>query len=284
VKILITGAAGMLAHALYERLRDRHDVTPLTYRRWDVTDYRQSVALVASLKPDLVIHAAGFTDVDGCQQEAERAYAVNALGTRNVALACQQWEVALLYLSTDYVFDGRKKEPYHEFDMPNPLSTYARSKLAGEEYVRTLVRRFFVVRSSRLFGPGGENFPTKFLKAAEKSGRLRMVADQVSSPTYTRDLARKIGELIEEERYGLYHISNSGGCSWYEYGLKILELTRREDLQLIPVASADYPTPAPRPPYSVLRNLVLELEGQEPLRPWHEALQEYLAESVLRRP
>jgi dTDP-4-dehydrorhamnose reductase len=277
MKILLTGAEGMLGQALREHLGATHEVLALLRTALDVTDLDTTLAALDRAKPQVVVHAGAWTDVDGCEQDPDRAWRVNALGSRNVAVACQETGAACCYISTDYVFDGEKPDPYTEFDAPNPLSCYGASKLAGERYVRTLTPRHWIVRSSWLFGPGGKNFVKTILAKARAGRELRVVDDQVGSPTYTHDLARVIGHLIARPRYGVWHVTNSGSCSWYRFAAAILEAAGLGGTRLEPIGSKDLQRPATRPRNSVLRNYCLELEAWPVLRPWADALREYLA-------
>lgn len=277
MKILITGAGGMLGRALRETLSPAHDVAALARGDLDVTDLGLTLATLVRAKPQVVIHAGAWTDVDGCERDPDRAWRVNALGSRNVAVACQEAGAACCYVSTDYVFDGEKADPYTEFDAPNPISCYGASKLAGERYVQTLAPRHWIVRSSWLFGPGGKNFVKTLLAKARAGQELRVVDDQVGSPTYTRDLARVIARLVSAPHYGVWHVTNSGSCSWYRFAAAILEAAGLRGVRLEPIGSKDLQRPAPRPRNSVLRNYCWQLEGWPPPRLWADALREYLA-------
>ncbi|MBI1745720.1 MAG: dTDP-4-dehydrorhamnose reductase [Acidobacteria bacterium] len=276
MRIAVTGATGMLGHDLVESLSPRHTVIGFSSADFDITDIDKTLAMVADARPDLLIHSAANANVDGCELNPEPAYQVNSLGTRNVALACAKIQAAMVYISTDYVFNGQKSGPYVEWDTPNPLNIYGRSKWWGEQLVTGLLTRFYIVRSSWLYGKNGGNFVDAIRRAAQ-SGRnpLRVVQDQVGSPTLTSDLAEKLAEVIEKERYGTYHITNSGHCSWFEFAQRIVELAGMTvDIQ--PIKSYEYPTPTARPSNSVLRNYVLELERIALLRPWHEALAQFI--------
>lgn len=271
----------MLGLALSRVLADRHEVVALPRADLDVTDLPAVQAALARWAPDAVLHAAAWTDVDGCQRDPDRAFRVNGLGARNVALGCQATGVGCCYISTDYVFDGAKAEPYTEFDPPNPISVYGASKLAGERAVRALTPRHWIVRTSWLYGPGGKNFVKTMLARGRAGEELRVVDDQLGSPTYTLDLAHGISRLLEEPRYGLWHLTNSLSCTWYEFAAHILESAGLGAARLEPILSKDLDRPAPRPKNSVLRNYCWELEGWPRLRAWTEALREYLAHPEL---
>jgi len=281
MRCLITGAGGMLGQALRRALGESHEVVALSRPQLDVTDLAAVREALARWAPDIVIHAAAWTDVDGCQRDPDRAFRVNALGSRNVALGCQAVGAACCYISSDYVFDGTKVEPYTEFDRPNPISVYGVSKLAGERAVRALTPRHWIVRTAWLYGPGGRNFVRTLLARARDGEDLRVVDDQIGSPTYAPDLAQAIARLIREPRYGLWHLTNSQSCTWYDFAAAILENTGQTGVRLEPILSKDLDRPAPRPRNSALRNYCWEQEGWPPLRRWPDALRDYLADSEL---
>ena len=276
MRILITGAGGQLGRALQEAL-SLHTLIPLARADLDVTDRAAVFRAILRARPDVVIHAAAMTDVDGCARDPEKAFQVNALGTQAVAMACVAAGAALVYISTNEVFDGTKGEPYLEFDPPNPINPYGRSKWAGEWFVSHLLQRFYIVRTAWVFGPGGNHFIRKILRRADEQGALRVVHDEVGSPSYTRDVAAAIARLIETEAYGIYHFVNEGMCSRYEYAVEILRRTGRGHIPVTPIALAEFPRPSRVPPFTPLRNLCGAALGIT-LRPWPEALEAYLAE------
>ncbi len=289
LKILITGISGMLGVDLYQTLREKYEVVgfdlqefpsisflPPPVQRGDITRIGEVKRAFHELTPDLVVHTAAYTDVDGCEKNPDKAYKVNALGTQNVCLASQELNVPLIYISTDFVFDGKKDSPYLESDQPHPISIYGMSKLVGEEYVRTLLHRYFIVRTSWLYGHYGKNFVETILKLAEEKEELTVVDDQVGSPTYTKDLSRKIKELLSTKSYGVYHITNSGSCSWYEFAREILELSGIKGVEVRPITSEELDRPAPRPRFSVLEDSrPREVLGNS-MRDWKEALRDYI--------
>jgi len=297
MRILITGACGMLGRDLAEVLSegqelyllDRETFPPFLTSQFstlnlDITDSENIYKEVTRINPDVVIHAAAYTDVDGSETNRDLAFRVNALGTRNIALACQRFDAELLYVSTDFVFDGEKGVPYLEFDRPNPQSIYAKSKYWGELYISALLNRSYIVRTSWLFGKNGENFVTKVLNLAKEKEEIEVVNDQTGCPTYTKDLAQAIARLIGAERrnssaraslYGIWHITNSGQCSWHEFATEIL---RNSGVRIKPITSEELNRPAKRPKFSVLENGVWKLQGWKPLRHWKEALKDYLKE------
>lgn len=273
MKILVTGAGGQLGHDL-EKVLTGHELRLLGKEKLDVTDFPAVINAVTDFQPRIVIHAAAYTNVDGCETEPALAYKVNAIGTQNMAISCQEEGAAMVYVSTDFVFDGCKDTPYTEFDETNPISVYGRSKLAGERYVSSLLNKYFIVRTAWLYGREGQNFVKTILRLAGEQDELRVVSDQIGCPTSSLDVARKIAEIIETEGYGLYHTVNTGSCSWFDFGREILRLAGVEK-KVIPIGSADLNRPAPRPAYSVLKNYSLELRGFKQLRPWQEALADY---------
>ncbi|MBI5182615.1 MAG: dTDP-4-dehydrorhamnose reductase [Nitrospirae bacterium] len=280
-KVLITGANGMLGGSLLGQLKKKYSIKGITKKEADITDLNAITKAIAKVKPDIVIHTAAYTKVDDCESNIKLAYKVNAIGARNVAIACRRIDAALVYISTDYVFDGTKDSPYIEFDAANPLSVYGKTKLAGEEFIKQILNRFYIIRTSWLYGAGGVNFVDTIIKKVNTVGAqgnvpLKVVDDQRGSPTYTNDLADKISEIIKEERYGIYHITNSDSCSWFEFAKKIIEYSNIKGVDVIPIKSNVLNRPAKRPSNSVLKNFMLELEGIPLLRSWDEAVREHI--------
>jgi dTDP-4-dehydrorhamnose reductase len=282
VKVAVTGANGQLGTDLCRALHN-FDVVPLTHADVEIADMTSVRKALFKLKPVVIINTAGYVRVDDCEDKQDRAFSVNALGARNVAVVAQELGARLMHLSTDYVFGGEgshQDTPYTEFDVPVPLNTYGRSMLAGENFVKHLCSRHFIVRTSGLYGIAGSsakrgNFVETVLRLARERDELRIVDDQVLSPTYTRDLAQKVAQLISTECYGTFHITNGGHCSWYEFSREILRLAGVKT-PVIPVTSDQYPQKARRPAYSVLDNCHLRLLGMGDMRPWQEALKDYL--------
>jgi dTDP-4-dehydrorhamnose reductase len=225
--------------------------------------------------PDLIVHSAAYTDVDGAEKDPELAYKVNALGTQNVALAAQRAGAALLHVSTNEVFDGARRDLYREWDAVNPISQYARTKAAAERIVMTLAPRFYIARVAWLFGPGGNNFVTKILAGAAKYGALRVAADEFGNPTYAPDAAAAMAMLAETNHYGVYHLVNGGFCSRYEFAREIMRVSGQPDLPITPILSAEWPRPSVPPLHAVLANSAAASLGIT-LRPWQEALAEYM--------
>ncbi|MBA7677013.1 dTDP-4-dehydrorhamnose reductase [subsurface metagenome] len=282
MKVLVTGANGQLGTDLCKVLKD-FDVIPLTHADLEITDLNSVKRVFNEHRTEVVINTAAYVRVDDCETEQDKAFLVNALGARNVAVAAQELGAKLVHISTDYVFGGEpepRTTPYTEFDTPAPPNLYGKSKLAGENLVRHLCTRHFIVRSSGLFGIAGAsskggNFVETMLRLAKEKDELRVVNDQVFSPSYTKDLARKIAQLISTEYYGIFHITNKGTCSWCEFTKEILRLAGLKT-PVTPITSDEYPQKAKRPSYSVLDNYYLRLLGRGDMRPWQEALEDYM--------
>jgi dTDP-4-dehydrorhamnose reductase len=266
----------MLGRDLVSCLEARHCVLPLTRKEGEITDPTLLDRAVDKAEPDVVIHCAAFTAVDDCELQPELAFKVNAEGTRNVARACRRRGIPILYLSTDYVFDGQKPEPYVETDRPGPLNTYGKTKLAGEEGVKELAARFWIVRVSWLFGPWGRNFVRAILEQAHTGQPLRVVADQVGAPTYTVDLAEKIEAIFSRAEGGIYHVTNRGYCSWFEFAKEILRQAGLDHITVSPIPSSALDRRARRPLNSRLANTQLEASGLGLLPDWKEAVRSYL--------
>lgn len=276
MKILITGANGQLGKDLMEALSKQNEVIGVDRGELDITSLEDVIKNVASIRPDVIINSAAFTNVDGCESEADSAYAVNGIGAGNLAIASEKYGCKLVQISTDFIFDGSKTTPLLEYDRPNPLSVYGASKLMGEEMIRDHCSRFFIIRTAWLYGHKGHNFVKTMLKLAETRDTLTVVNDQIGSPTYTKDLVEAINMLICTEEYGVYHCSNDGECSWNEFAKKIFELSGKE-VNVLPVSSEEYGAPATRPAYSVMRNQMLELRFNHKIRHWEDALKDYLS-------
>ncbi len=276
MRIVITGHKGQLGTALREVLAGE-ELLGLDLPEDDITDPAAVVDRVTEFRPDVVIHGAAMTHVDGCEQNPDLAYRVNALGTQNLAVACVRVGAAMVMVSTNDVFDGKLGRPYYEWDTPTPQSVYARSKAAGEFYVRSLLNCFYIARTSWLYAQGGSNFVTKIMAAADKHGALRVVTDEVSAPTFAPDLARAIAKLIRTQHYGVYHFSNSGICSRYDWACKILDLSGRGGVPVEPITTDEWQRAAPPPLYAPIANFAGAALGIT-LRSWEEALEAYFAE------
>ena len=278
MRILVTGANGMLGTALVPVLQQGHQVWGTDVNECDIRDAGEVSAVLRTRQPDLVIHLAAYTDVDGCEANPQIAEATNSTGTRNVATACAEIGAAMLYVSTDYVFDGTKNGAYLEDDPPNPISVYGNSKWLGEQHVRAILKRYFIARTSWLYGPNGKNFVSTILRVAHQQKLLRVVNDQHGSPTYTRHFSLKIAELAATQAYGVYHATGSGSCTWFEFARTILQLWPVEGVQVLPISSDESSRAARRPANSVLKNRALKQAHLQLMPHWKVALAEYLEE------
>ena len=281
MKILIIGANGQLGTDLVTILR-RYQVIALTHQEIEVRDHQETRKILEGHKPEVVINTSAYHRVDLCEDHLEEAFKVNAYAVRNLAWVCQDLESVLVHLSTDYVFGGEKKNPYREEDLPNPLNAYGVSKLAGEYFVCQICQAYFIIRTSGLYGvagaPGkGGNFVELMIRLAKEGKPIKVVKDQVLTPTYTKELAKKIAQLIETGEYGLYHVTNNGQCSWYEFTRVIFELVGLHP-DLSATTSEEFGARAKRPHYSVLENANLRKFGLDDLSNWRETLEQYLKE------
>ena len=283
LSIAIVGADGQLGMDLQKAL-SRHRVVALTYKDLDILDPAQTAEKLGAAAPDWVINAAALTNVDWCESNDVKAYQVNALGARHVARSTPA-DSRLVQISTDYVFDGRKKTPYEEFDTPGPLNVYGITKLAGEHYVQAAHPRHYILRTSGLYGTHPswgkkKNFVDAILSLIEKKEEIRVVCDEILTPTYTEDLSKQIGTLIESEPPpGIYHATNDGQCSWYEFARAILELSGQRG-RIESTTAAEWNAPARRPAYSVLDNAAFKRLGIDVMPLWTDALARYLSKKV----
>jgi dTDP-4-dehydrorhamnose reductase len=280
MKTVIIGSTGQLAQDLLKVLGP--DATGLSHQDLDVTDGVAVAHALQALKPDWVLNTAAFHRVDDCEVNAGLAFAVNALGARNVARAAAAVAAGVVFFSTDYVFGGQGRsrgKPYRESDLPQPLNVYGTSKLAGEQLVQQANPRCLVVRTTGLYGTAtsrkGWTFPELMLSKAKAEGAVKVVTDQVLSPTYTLDLAAKVKELLQAGATGLFHLTNSQECSWFEFAQKVFELAGVK-VQMTPMQTEQSQRKAVRPSYSALASAHLPEVGLRPMRPWPEALHDYL--------
>lgn len=280
MKVLITGAGGQLGQDLLRVLAPRHECIGWTRQEFDVTDRRLVQERTARLRPDAIVHAAAYTQVDLAEAHPDDAFMVNAFGACHMAQAAAAIDAKLVYVSTDYVFDGRKGEPYTEHDPTNPLSAYGESKLLGEKFVRAFCSKHFIVRTSWLYGKHGSNFVTKILAQAERRKELTVVDDEVGSPTYTYDLAECIGWLLPTERYGVYHAANRGWCSRAQFAEAIVRLGGWDDVRVVPIRSDQLALPAARPAYSALDDAALRHAGLARMREWQPALKAFVQDDL----
>lgn len=283
MKVLVTGANGQLGRDVVLLLeKEGHSVLACDRDRMDIANQAQCNEVISSYHPEAVIHCAAYTAVDAAETDIDSAYKVNAVGSRNVAVAAEKVGAKLIYISTDYVFDGNSLTPYQEYDDTNPQSVYGKSKRAGELLVQSLSSKWFVVRTSWVYGLYGNNFVKTMLKLGQEKPKLQVVHDQKGSPTFTVDLAGFILELMQTEMYGVYHASNSGTCTWYEFTEAIFAEARNVEgftiqAQLEPCTTEQFPRPAPRPRNSVMDHLSIRTNGLADIRPWREGLREFIS-------
>lgn len=284
MRVLVTGAEGQLGKDVIKVFEQAgHELLPTNRNTLDITHQEMCLNVVQHFKPDVVIHCAAYTAVDQAENDVDTAYAVNATGTRNMVLAAEQVKAKFCYISTDYVFDGMSDVPYQEYDNTNPQSVYGKSKRAGEQLVQTLSSSFFIVRTSWVYGRHGHNFVKTMLRLGEEKPVLQVVNDQKGSPTYTVDLATFLLELVATQKFGIYHASNSGECTWYEFAQAIFaeaaDIRGKAYLVKVePCSTEEFPRPAPRPSNSVMDHLSIRTNGLQDLRSWREGLRAFLEE------
>lgn len=284
MKVMITGANGQLGEELVFQLSNSSfEIYSFTRAELDITNQDKVNALVEEVCPDVIINAAAYTKVDLAESNEESAFAINAWGQQNLAVAAEKFNARICYISTDYVFDGNSTVPYCEHDVTNPLGVYGKSKLMGEELTIAHSSKYFIVRTAWLYGQYGNNFVHTMFKLAKEKDKIGVVRDQFGSPTYTFDLVKFIIELIQSEKYGIYHATNSGECSWYEFAKAIFEEAGIA-VNVLPLKSEDFPTVANRPAYSVLDNSSILGNEFQPLRSWRIALREFINKNVSNNP
>lgn len=277
MKVLVTGAGGMLARDLVPVLTRRgYETIALPRGRLDITDLGSVRATVSNLRPGLIINCAAYTKVDDAENEEQQAMLVNGLGVQNLCILCQEHDIPLVHFSTDYVFDGSKSSPYTIYDAPNPINAYGRSKLMGEKYVLWLLRKFYLIRTSWLFGLHGRNFIESMLEAGSKGRQVSVVTDQRGCPTWTVHLSEATVGLVETGRYGIYHVTNSEPTTWFEFAKEIFHLAGMTT-EVLPVTTEQFPRPAKRPANSVLDPFPLRLVLGHEMPSWKEGLADYLS-------
>jgi dTDP-4-dehydrorhamnose reductase len=274
MKILLLGSEGMLGSELFSMLKSEHETVGKDIQDFDIVSADDCRRLVAEICPDVVINSVAYTDVDGCEANRDKCFAVNAEGVRNLALACQEENIKIVHFSTDYVFAGAGNVPFREDDACQPQNVYGESKLAGEKYLQELSRNFLLVRTAWLYGHRGKNFVKTILGKAATVGTLKVVDDQIGSPTYTYDLAAAVKRLVENGTGGIFHITNGGSCSWYEFARAILEEAGVKGVEVLPVKSDEFPRPAKRPCFSVLDGSKFYQTTGITIRPWRMALRD----------
>jgi len=279
MKIFLTGAEGQLGRELQRRLKGT-DYLATDLKELDITDETAVFNTVSKYKPAAVIHCAAYTRVDEAEKESDLAFKINAIGTQNIAIACRMTGAKMVYISTDYVFDGRLNRAYTEADDPNPLSVYGKTKYRGEILSRQAMSRLFTIRTAWLYGDG-PNFVRTMLKKGQEQNQIQVVNDQYGCPTSTVDLTEAILRLVQTEQYGTYHAVNTGVTNWYGFAKKIFDLAGNSGIHVMPVSTSQYARPATRPAYSPLDTRLLFLALGWRMRPWEEALEEYLKGEVM---
>jgi dTDP-4-dehydrorhamnose reductase len=282
MKVAVIGANGQLGADIVRAFAENGDaVTALTHQEIELLNADSVFKSLRELTPELIVNTAAMHHVEKCESEPDRAFAVNAIGARNLALAAREIGAVLIHVSTDYVFDGAKKSPYSEQDTPRPLNVYGNSKLAGEYFVRSTTEKHFVLRTSAIYGKhpcrakGGLNFVELMLKLAKERSGMRVVDNEIVSPTPTADIAKQIVALSRTDAYDLYHATSEGSCSWYEFAREIFALTNTKT-NLEVAGPNEFPVKVPRPSYSVLENCVLKKKGLNVFRPWQDGLRDYI--------
>lgn len=273
MKILVTGANGQLGREV-ARQGHEHELILTDSDALDIRDGKAVANFFRAVKPDVVIHCAAYTNVDGAEADFDSAFRVNVVGAQNIAAGCLECGARMVYVSTDYVFDGQGEMPYREYDQTNPQSVYGNTKLQGEQIVKEILGRHYIIRTAWLYGEGN-NFVRTMLRLGESNDTLRVVDDQIGTPTSTVDLTTAIFKLLASDAYGTYHGTCQGQCSWYEFACEIFRQTGK-DIKVIPVTTAEFPRVAKRPAHSVLDNYMLRMTVGDPMRTWQEALTEYL--------
>jgi len=274
MRILVTGANGQLGREITKQGQN-HELIVTDFSALDITDGQAVASFFREVKPQAVVHCAAYTNVDGAESDMDGAFRVNVIGAQNIAAGCLETGARMAYVSTDYVFDGNGNTLYRESDPVNPETVYGRTKFQGEEIVRQILGRHYILRTAWLYGDGN-NFVRTMLKLAADHTSLKVVNDQIGTPTSTVDLAKTIFQLLNTDAYGTYHATCQGQCSWYDFAREIFKKTGK-NIDVLPVTTAQFPRPAKRPAYSVLDNYMLRMTVGDPMREWKEALAQYLA-------
>ncbi|MGN0243383.1 MAG: dTDP-4-dehydrorhamnose reductase [Lachnospiraceae bacterium] len=284
MKIMVTGAKGQLGTDVVSESEKRgYEVIGLDVEEMDITKEEQVRNWIQQEKPDCVIHCAAYTQVDAAEEEEERCRAINAVGTGYLAKACKEADCKMIYISTDYVFDGEGMRPWETDDAPAPQNVYGQTKLEGEREVICTLQKYYIVRISWVFGMHGNNFVKTMLRLGKENKEIKVVNDQVGSPTYTPDLAVLLVDMAETEEYGIYHATNLGLCTWYQFAYKIFELAGMDDVQVLPVTSEEFPAKAKRPHNSRMNKAKLDEKGFVLLPRWEDALERFLSEYLKNR-
>lgn len=279
MKVLVTGVKGQLGYDVVRELQSRgHEAIGVDIEEMDITDETAVSRVMEETAPEAVIHCSAFTAVDRAEEEQELCYKVNVEGTENIAKMCQKLGCKMLYLSTDYIFSGEGQRPWEPEDTPSPLNAYGQSKYQGEVALRQYVDKYFIVRISWVFGINGNNFIKTMLRLGKENGAVKVVDDQIGSPTYTFDLAKLLVDMIETEQYGAYHATNEGICSWYEFAKEIFQEANMKEVTVTPVSSEEFPVKAKRPKNSRMSKEKLVQNGFSLLPSWQDAVKRYIKE------
>lgn len=279
MKVLVTGVKGQLGYDVVRELQSRgHEAIGVDIEEMDITDETAVSRVMEETAPEAVIHCSAFTAVDRAEEERELCYKVNVEGTENIAKMCQKLGCKMLYLSTDYIFSGEGQRPWEPEDTPSPLNAYGQSKYQGEVALRQYVDKYFIVRISWVFGINGNNFIKTMLRLGKENGAVKVVDDQIGSPTYTFDLAKLLVDMIETEQYGAYHATNEGICSWYEFAKEIFQEANMKEVTVTPVSSEEFPVKAKRPKNSRMSKEKLVQNGFSLLPSWQDAVKRYIEE------
>ena len=275
MKVMVLGGTGLLGSDIVELCRAEHEVISAGSAEADITDFQSIYDYIKAHKPEVVVNCAAITDVDKCEENPDLAYKVNAMGPKNIAIACRDMNAKLIHVSTDYVFDGKKGEPYTEFDQPNPVNIYGRSKLAGEQLVQAATNRSMIVRTAWVFGTRRKHFVDYVIESINKSDEIIAVKDMVSSPTFSHDLAETIVRLVSLNQVGLYHAANKGYCSRVQMVEEIMKVLKKQTRVQV-LNQSQWKRPAARPAFSALRNYHLSLINEDNMAGWRDALKRYI--------
>jgi dTDP-4-dehydrorhamnose reductase len=276
MRIILLGSSGQLGYEFKQFLKDKVELFSFSHKELDILDYDSLENKFQEIKPCIVINCAAYTKVDTAEDEKDLSFKINAVGAKNVSFTAYNANAKVVYFSTDYIFDGKKKSPYTEFDEPNPISVYGNSKLYGEQFTKEFNPGHLILRISWLYGINGNNFVKTIINLAKTRKEIKVVNDQYGTPTYTLDVVNQVWKLIQKDAVGTYHCTNEGYTTWFEFAEEIISLLNL-NVKVIPIASKDYPTPAERPQYSILENYLLKLEKLNIMRPWKIALKDFIA-------
>ena len=276
MKILLLGHKGMLGSDLLTQMRLHHEVVGMDQDEIDITSADDCANAIDKTAPQIIINAAAYTNVDGCETAKKECFAVNAEAVKNIADACRNKNIRIVHFSTDYVFNGAGSSPYKEDEHCDPINTYGASKLLGEQYLQTLAQNYIIIRTAWLYGANGKNFVRTILENAKTTPKLTVVDDQIGSPTSTKDLAAAVDHLIEKNAQGIFHVTNRGSCSWYQFAVKILQEARLDDVKVSPIKSDQLVRAAKRPANSVMSMQKFIATTGKAMQPWQLALKDYL--------